>query len=142
MLYPKLEELVPHTPPMLLLDEIVETSKSAITCKLNLRSDSTFVRQGRVRAVIALEYMAQCAAAYAGYQQYLDGKRSQMGYLVSVRDAVFETGYLYVGDELLVRADHRWGNETTANFQCEVARSGLAIAHATLSAFQPSLGHE
>jgi len=142
MIHPPIEKLVPHTPPMRLLDQVVDRSESSITCSLVIRSDSTFVRQGRVRSAVALEYMAQCVAAFAGYAQYHAGKPPKIGYLVSIREAVFDTDYLYVGDELLVRADHCWGSDQAATFRCEVHRAGSAVARATLSVIQRSTGHE
>lgn len=137
MTYPRIEELVPHRSPMCLLDEVVDKTESSITCKLILRPDSTFVRQGRVRAAVTIEYMAQCVAAYAGYEQYDKGEKPRVGYLVSVREAVFEEDFLYVGDELLVRAESSWETDRSAVFECEVHKAGRAIVRATLGVVNP-----
>ncbi len=137
MTYPKIAELVAHKPPMRLLDEIVEVTESGLTCEVRLHDDSTFVRSGYARAVVSLEYMAQCVAVYVGYQRFQTGGKAGIGYLVSARDVVLQTDLLAAGDRLLVHADHVWGQEYAASFRCWVKREAETVATATLSVFQP-----
>ena len=67
---PHVRELVPHEPPMLLLDAVRSYDGDTIVCAVTIAADGLFVEQlnGQpgVPALIGLEYMAQCVAAYAG----------------------------------------------------------------------------
>ena len=44
MSLPPIESLIPHRPPMLLVDEIVELSADAICCRKTFRDDEHFVQ--------------------------------------------------------------------------------------------------
>lgn len=137
MSYPAIAELVIHRPPMLLLDRLVDTSDTSATCEVTLSTDSTFIRQGRARAVVSLEYMAQCVAVFAGYQRYIKGKKPTIGYFIGARDVVLGADMLEAGDRLLVRAEHSWIGEKTASFKCSVERGAQTIATAMLSVYTP-----
>jgi predicted hotdog family 3-hydroxylacyl-ACP dehydratase len=137
VIYPEIAELVAHQPPMRLLDKMVDAKESSVTCEVTLHSGSIFVQRGYTRAVVSLEYMAQCVAVYAGYRRLQAGGKSRIGYLVSARDVILETDVLAAGDKLLVHAEHVWGKENAASFRCWVKRGAETIATATLSVFQP-----
>lgn len=137
MSYPNIAELVAHRPPMLLLDRLVDSSEKSVTCEVTVNADSTFVRQERVRAIVSLEYMAQCVAVFVGYRRYCKGEKPRMGYLVGARDVVLEVDAFEVGDRLLVRAEHVWVGEKAASFGCSVDRDAETIATATLSVYMP-----
>ena len=64
--YPPIVELVPHRPPMLLLDRVLSYDGECVVCETVLGPDSPFVEQGHVPAVVGIEYMAQTIAAGAG----------------------------------------------------------------------------
>ena len=64
--FPAIAEVLPHSAPMILLEEIVACGGASIRCRATIRSDSMFVAAGRVRAIVSLEYMAQAVAAFAG----------------------------------------------------------------------------
>ena len=64
--YPPIVELVPHRPPMLLLDRVLSYDGECVVCETVLEHDSPFVEQGHVPALVGIEYMAQTIAAGAG----------------------------------------------------------------------------
>jgi predicted hotdog family 3-hydroxylacyl-ACP dehydratase len=135
--YPEIAELIVHRPPMLLLDRLVDTTETSVTCEVTLRTDSTFVRQGRARAIVSLEYMAQCVGVFAGYQRFSRSEKPKIGYLVGARDVVLEVDTLEAGDRLLVRAEHLWVCDRAASFKCSVKRETATIATAMLSVYMP-----
>ena len=137
MSYPALEHVLPHRGPMLLLDELVALDETGATCRLSLRPDSTFVAGGRVPATLALEYMAQCVAAYAAARPRQPGGRPRVGYLVAVRELRLEIDAFDVGDTLDVHARCEWGQAQAGRFECSVERQGQAVAHAIVSVYQP-----
>lgn len=132
-------ELLPHRPPMLLLDEVTSWNGDRVECRVVLRDDSPFVEAGRVASTIAVEYMAQCVAAFAGLRGRERGEPVRIGYLVGAREVTFAVDDLRVGDVLRVEASPVWGDETLGNFACAVDREGEAVARGTLNVYQGEL---
>ena len=138
--YPALAELIPQSGSMVLLDEVVEAAGPRIACRVRLRPDSLFAAEGRVPAVMAIEYMAQAVAAYAGLRARAAGEPIRIGYLLGTRELALETDHFDVGDELVVEATHVWGDEQIGSFRCTVARDGLPLAAATVNVYQGDAG--
>lgn len=134
--YPKLEALLPHRAPMILLDHVQDEADGSLTCKVTLRPESPFVENGSVPAVVATEYMAQCVAAYAGLRAVRRGEPVQTGYLIGARTMEFAIDAFSVGEELIVKVRHVWGDDILGNFQCTVDSSGRRVASAVLTVFQ------
>jgi predicted hotdog family 3-hydroxylacyl-ACP dehydratase len=137
--YPPIRELVPHRPPMLLLDEVLSWEAGKTVCLVVLRDDSPFVEAGRVPPMVAVEYMAQCVAASAGLRGNAQGEPVRIGYLVGAREIVLPAEPFRVGDVLHVEASHVWGDDTLGNFQCSVERRGEVVARATLNVYRGDL---
>lgn len=136
-----IENLVPHKPPMRLLDGFASSDEKTTTCVVKLTHASPFLRQGRVPAVVAMEYMAQCVAAYATLHTNTNEGEAlpapKLGYLVGVRRLdLFVDGFV-PGDELIVKVTHVWGAEQGAQFQGSVTRDGEVVASANLTVFVP-----
>lgn len=134
---PSLAELVPHRPPMLLLDELVAYDDASATCAVTIRTDSMFAENGRVPAWVALEYCAQCVAAFAGLRAHERGEPPRLGLLVSARELDLETEWFSPGDRLIVEARHVFGEVRVGRFECEIRRAGSRVAKASLSVYQP-----
>ena len=137
--YPPLEQVLPHRAPMILLDRIEDSAEGMAVCSVTLRSDSPFVEQGSVPAVVATEYMAQCVAVYAGLKARRRGEGVRVGYLIGARSIEMAVDAFHVGDRLLVTARHVWGDDALGKFECRVAAEGRRVARATLSVFQGDL---
>jgi predicted hotdog family 3-hydroxylacyl-ACP dehydratase len=132
---PPLTELVPHRAPMLLLDEVCGYDDVSVECLVLLRDDSPFVERGRVRATVALEYLAQCIAVWSGLQGRARGEPMRIGYLVGARELVFAVDHFRVGDELRLKASRVGGDSTLAMFACSVLRGGDTLASGTLNVY-------
>ena len=62
-------QLIPHRPPMLLLDRIIEADFEHVIVETVIREGSTFYQSGcGVPALVGIEYMAQAAATLGGLQ--------------------------------------------------------------------------
>jgi predicted hotdog family 3-hydroxylacyl-ACP dehydratase len=134
--FPAIAEVLPQSAPMILLDEIVAFDGSHIRCRARIRIDSMFVDQGRVRAIVSLEYMAQTVAAFAGMRGRTVGAPPRIGYVLGTREMTLEAGHFEIGDELLVDAEEVWGDERMSSFRCRVTRDGRCVAEATLNVYQ------
>ena len=125
--------LLPHGPPMVLLDRVCEATHDTIVCAATVCDDNPFCRNGRVRAVVSLEYMAQATGAWLGYQAHLQGLPVGGGMLLGSREMKLAMEYLHVGDELVVRASHVWGHENMSNFACVLKRGASEVATASIN---------
>ncbi len=130
-----LAELLPHRSPMVLLDEVVEVdleSKSITTA---------FIAKPRwVGNWAAIEYMAQTAAAIAGYFDKLDCADSpaRPGFLLGTRRLELMIEKFEVGTRYLVKARNEFADNEAASFACEIAdASGKVVAKTILNAYRP-----
>lgn len=137
---PRLVDVVPHRPPMLLLDEVVAWDANRVECRVVLRNDSPFVEGGRVASTLAIEYMAQCIAVFVGLEAYQRGEPIPLGYLVGARDISLPPDGFRVGDVLAVEAVPIWGGQTLGSFQCKVDRMGEVVAQGSLNVYRGELG--
>ena len=137
--YPAITELVPHGPPMLALEELVDHAPGRAVARMTVRPDALMVRteaDGRrvVPAVATLEYMAQAVAACLGHEAYRAGGGVRVGMVIACKrlDLVRET--IAVGEELVVRVEQVRGNDHVSHFDGAVeGADGAAIASATLT---------
>jgi predicted hotdog family 3-hydroxylacyl-ACP dehydratase len=136
---PSLRQLVPHAPPMLLLDELLEWTPGRARCAVRLRPDSPFMEDGRVRALVSLEYMAQAAAACAGADAR-GGEGNARGLLLGTRELTLAVEHFQAGDELVVEAERASADEQVTSFRCQVRRGEALVARAVLSVFHPAAG--
>jgi predicted hotdog family 3-hydroxylacyl-ACP dehydratase len=121
---------------MRLLDEVVAAAPGAVACRVLIRSDSTFAEDGRVPGLVALEYMAQAVAAYAGLRARGQGQPVRIGYLLGSREVALPPEDFQAGDELLVEARHQFGEDAIGAFDCHVVLRGQVVASACLNVYQ------
>ena len=137
--YPPVAELLPHRPPMILIDEILEITDTAVRARVVLTDQSPFVEDGAVSSLVSIEYMAQSIAAFAGASRRQRGEPVIRGYLIACREMTMVVDALAVGDELEVVATQIWHDEKLGNFDCSVTRRGETVARAWLSVYQGDL---
>lgn len=76
---------IPHRPPMVLVDELVEVSEQKATSKFFVNEENAFVVEGKFQEAGLIENIAQTAAAQAGYIQKKNSLPVLIGYLASVK---------------------------------------------------------
>ena len=128
--------LIPHQPPMRLVEEILSTDAEDSRVKSTIGPDHLFLRaDGTLAPEAYCEIIAQSYAACESKRRELAGLSTDGGgYLVSVRD--FEVfSYARVGDELVTRVlqkDDFMGTRIVAG---EVYRGTEKLAQATVYIF-------
>ena len=140
--YPPVAELVPHRPPMILIDEILDIGERSLSARVALSEGSPFVEDGKLPALVTIEYMAQSVAAFAGALRRAAGKPVRLGFLIACREMELEVDSLFVGDELEVTVNQVWTDEQLGKFDCLVTRRGEKISRASLSVYQVDLSPE
>ncbi|MFT7579361.1 MAG: putative hotdog family 3-hydroxylacyl-ACP dehydratase [Myxococcota bacterium] len=136
VVYPAIADLVPHGPPMLMLDALVNWSPGLAECRLTVSAETPFVTDNAVGASLTLEFMAQAVAACLGYEAYQGGAGVRVGMIIGVRQMTMAVESIAVGTTLSVFAKRLRGNETLSRFEGEVidqaTRASLATASMTL----------
>ena len=131
----RLEDVLPHRPPMMLIDRIVEcdTNDGTITVEAVIREEWT-------DSVSAIELMAQSAAALAGAADIASGHKGKAkpGFLLGTRKMELFLPAFKAGEICTVKARRIFNDAETASFECSVERSnGTTAATATLNAYRP-----
>jgi predicted hotdog family 3-hydroxylacyl-ACP dehydratase len=134
VVFPSVAELVPHEPPMLLVDELLEWSADAALVGATIRAGSPFVSGDRMPATILLEHMAQAIAVANGMADRVAGRASgQIGLLLGTRELELFCDELSVGDALELRVVREFADERLARYACTAARDGELLARATIN---------
>lgn len=99
------QDLLPHRPPLLLLDSVDAVDAGGARATLSLRPGNPFVNgQGVLERVAYAEIMAQCFAAFgADHADRTDRVGPSLGYLAALRD-IHVLGDARLGDVLTAHA--------------------------------------
>lgn len=131
------DELVPHSASMSLLDEIIGFDEESLQASLIIRDDSTFVEKQGVPSWVGLEYMAQAIAAYAGAQAKNKGEPVKIGFLLGTRKYNCSEPFFTVGQKLMIHVNKEIDNVNGLSvFLCTITSDRLLV-EASVNVFQP-----
>jgi predicted hotdog family 3-hydroxylacyl-ACP dehydratase len=125
---------------MILIDDVIARQSNGIVTAVTIRSTGLFFQPGRgMPSHVALEWMAQTCAAFAGSEALDNGEAVRIGFLLGTRDFCASQSWFANGARLYIRVQLEYRDDEMANFACEVAEAtdGPAIVKANLSVFQP-----
>ena len=138
---PSLGELLPHRPPMVLLDGFKEPSGSGeVEAHVDVTAASPFYEAelGGVPACVALEYMAQTMALCVGLYRRGKGLDPKLGFVLGSRRLETRIPAFRDGERYRVRATCTYQDEEFGSFDCDIRDSADAVvASGRLTAFQP-----
>ncbi len=127
---PPISELLPHSPPMRLLDTVDSFEGARVECSATLLPTCPFADgTGAVDALVTVELVAQAAAAWAALT---GGGGVRPGVVASCREARFEDVPLHVGDALTIRAERTAGSADFGSFAGVVLRGTTPVAMISL----------
>ena len=133
-----LAALVPHRPPMLLLNVLTRAAESGAECGAQIAPDNLFLGpDGRLDRVALLELMAQCFAAGSGAVRAKGAPG--MGYLAGMRDVRIH-GDAGAGDFLNIRARPEGGLGDITLVRGEVSCGSRLLAEGLFKIYAPSSG--
>jgi predicted hotdog family 3-hydroxylacyl-ACP dehydratase len=139
-------EVVPHTQPMVLLDDIEARGDDYVTASVVLSPESPFAEDSGVPAWVGIEYMAQTIAAFSGVGAREQGLPIKMGFLVGSRSYKSSVSEFPFGTRLFVHAEQIiQGDNGLFVFSCSIScrdkmdenNSEKILAEANLNVFQP-----
>jgi len=126
------ERLVPHRPPMRMIDALTAVGERTATVAATVATANPFCRGGVLAEAAHLELMAQAAAALHGFRTQVrhDGAPHR-GLLVGARD--FEVcGAVRAGDTLTISLHKEASLGTFGVLHAEVRRGDTLVSHAEL----------
>lgn len=101
-----IEELIPQSQAMVLLDQVVDVGTDHIVVALKVRDDGLFSSpEHTVPSWLGLEYMAQAVAVFSGYHRKCRGEEIGLGFLLGTRHYQCSVGSFPCGAFLQVRAE-------------------------------------
>jgi predicted hotdog family 3-hydroxylacyl-ACP dehydratase len=130
-------ELLPHDPPMVLLDRAISFEDATLIAEVDVRADSILCQENGVPGWVGIEYMAQAVAAHAGCQARLEGKPPSIGYLLGTRSYKCSLAAFPVGETLQVHIESLYVEMALGAFACRIDM-GETVASATINVYQPS----
>jgi len=137
--YPPIEQLLPHRPPMILIDRMIEATDTASMCEVTIGPQTLFIEPEGVPAFVGLEYMAQTVAAYGGYKSYLAGEPMAIGFLLGTPQLKTSCQFFDLGQMLQIQVTHVWGDKELMQFHCTIqdVSTGKLLQLAELNVFKP-----
>lgn len=134
------DKIIPHRPPMQLVDRLLEcdTGAGSGTVETVVRRDALILTdQGEVDPPVLFEMIAQAYAAVTGYENLLHGRPVRGGYLVGIRKGRV-TGRAFAGDRLIVHVETEKSLGDFSVARGTVSRSGLDMAWAVIKVWSPA----
>ncbi len=139
---PSVASLLPHEPPMVLLDEAISFEGDVMVCGVEVRPDAPFVGPDGVEGVVLMEYMAQCVGVWAGQYATTTGGEVQIGFIIACRKMELSVDRVPIGASLRVESRRVWGEMALGQFACRVTRDDAVLATASLSVYRGELPPE
>jgi predicted hotdog family 3-hydroxylacyl-ACP dehydratase len=139
MNYLPIADYLPHRPPMILLDRVIEANRSHIVCEVTIQVDSPFCNGAGVPGWVGIEYMAQTIGVLSGWRAQAEQSPVKVGFLVGTRQYQSHVPLFHVGDVLRITADEEVSDSNGVNaMHCMVHDvTGTLLAEASLLVFQP-----
>ena len=132
-------QVLPHRPPMLLLEAIQEVDDRHCTALVKVDPQAWYAAaNGSAPGWFGLEWMAQTISAYSGHQNQGQGRPPKLGYLLGTRQFQCDWQSFPAGATLEVEAQVHYADPGGLSaFQCEIRHQGVQIARAILKVYEP-----
>lgn len=131
-MHPDITQLVPHRPPMLLVDEVVELEGSRVVCRTTLKDDTVFVTDGEAPMLMAIELFAQTAAVLTSLLATRTEARIESGALLGTRKIELHGDTLKAGDVLEIHCEQTMAMGMMAHVECALFRGGEKLAEGSV----------
>lgn len=139
---PDLDDLLPHRPPMRMVEAVEGAADDGVECTARLPEGSAFDSGGTAPALVALEMAAQTAAVFEALRRFRETGRAgaRVGYLVGARDVGFGRARVPVGEAFRAAVRLSGMALPLCTYAFEVAREGEVVASGTLSTWLTATG--
>lgn len=131
-----IQELIPHSGAMILVDDIVEKRDDFISVKTLISDDNPFLQDGKFPTFNTLEIMAQSLVVYRGLND--KSSNARLGFLLGARRFEILKPTLNIGDELIIKTQISEDFDGMGVYDSAVYVSNELVASASISVFNPS----
>jgi predicted hotdog family 3-hydroxylacyl-ACP dehydratase len=140
---PQPEEVLPHRPPMILIDSIDEIGPDYMLSHVRIDETSLFYEHGKgVPVWVGIEYMAQTVAAFVGADSRRNGEPIKMGFLLGTRRLNTDTTFFVLGQKLQIQITRLLQESELGQFQCRILNeAGEELAAGNISTYMPDDCH-
>ena len=138
--WPPIETLLPHRPPMLLIDNVCEHDAESICVQATPDAHAWYAdAHGNMPVHIVIELMAQAIAAHEALTRRIDGLPPAPGVLLGTRRREARVTSLPAGVPVLVRATCVLRDDNgNGAYDCCVQADDETVVDATLKVHQPT----
>ncbi|MEK6742337.1 MAG: beta-hydroxyacyl-ACP dehydratase [Nitrospirota bacterium] len=132
--YPPIEMLIPHRPPMMLINGVVgEVEEGLIATALPDPKAWYANEDGSMPAWIGIELMAQAISAWAGLQAYKAGMPPRKGFLIGTREYMSKCPSFTAGNALFIEVRKVFSDpQGLAAFNCLIRDDRTVFAEAVV----------
>ncbi len=145
----RLFELIPHRPPMLLINNVLTVDETSSSALVKVDSDASFFESNKgVPSWVGLEYMGQTAALIAGHQLQQGLVSPHLGFLLGTRAYSATCDYFDAGVLKVSCKEKAVVGDGLATFECMIenynddAQQTTTLATAILSVFRRPLNEK
>lgn len=137
--FPLARDLVPHEPPMLLVDRVLAQTGNTILAEHVVQPDGLFFQPGRgLPSYVGFEVMAQTVSAFDGLRRIAAGGTPQLGFLLGCRKYAASVDWFAAGQILRCEATALLDEGEMRSFDCRLAdTAGNLLASGLLSVYRP-----
>lgn len=136
--YLSVKQYVPHRGTMLLLDKLLEVDEEHAVAQVRIPMDGVFNQSSGVPGWVAIEYMAQTVAAWAGWCAHQKQQPVKLGFLLGSRKFEVWEQFFAPASVLTVHVHcELMGSNGLGMFDCKVIHGGKLVAAAKVSVFEP-----
>ena len=132
-----LTKILPHKPPMILLDDIIEVDleKNTLTSIFKIYPQKIFFEAGKgINSLAGIEFMAQTIGCFSFFKS--GGKEPKPGLLLGTRLYNNKTDYFEENKTYTVKVSEVFTDNEIVVFDCLIYDNGNEIASATINAYQ------
>lgn len=138
--WPPIDTLLPHRPPMLLIDSVHAHDAESICVQATPDAQAWYAdAHGNMPIHIVIELMAQAIAAHEALTRRLSGLPPAPGVLLGTRRLEASVASLQAGVPVFVHASCVLRDDSgNGAYDCRVDTDGQTLANATIKVHQPT----
>ena len=132
-----LTKILPHKPPMILLDDILDINldEHTLTSEFSVYPEKIFYEKGKgINSLCGIEFMAQTIACYSYFKS--GGEEPNPGLLLGTRLYNNQIEYFQDGKKYQVKVHEVFTDNEIVAFDCLIYDNNNEIASATVNAYQ------
>ncbi len=133
------EELIPHSPPMVLIDKILDFDHNSLIAEINIKENCKFYDENiqGVPSWVGMEYMAQAIAAMAGIQAKKKNEQIKLGFLLGTRRYDIFHHVFKAGETYNIQIEQLYMDDSgLASFDCQISDKLKTLVKARLNVYE------